>query len=275
MSLNRIHGIRWLTSAVWVLVSCTSLLGQSHPPVAAEASSQGKIETRTYHFEAADKDMEYAVYVPKSYDKEKATPLVVVLHGLGSNPKQILGYPGMVDQAEKYGTILGAPMGYNSRGWYGNKPPRSRKTEPANLGELSEKDVMNVLELLLKEFNVDQDRVYLTGHSMGGGGTWHLGIKYPKLWAGLAPIAPAIYVSSDGLKAITHLPVIVVQGDRDRLVPVEGARRWVAKMKELEMVHEYLEVEGGDHIKPAFQKLPEVFDFLMQHRRTQPAGDKN
>ena len=57
----------------------------------------------------------------------------------------------------------------------------------------SEKDVMNVLEMIKKEFNVDENRTYLMGHSMGGGGTWHLGIKHAEEWAALAPIAPAIF----------------------------------------------------------------------------------
>jgi dienelactone hydrolase len=51
---------------------------------------------------------------------------------------------------------------------------------------LSEKDVMNVLEIVCKEYNVDEHRIYLMGHSMGGAGTLHLGTKYPDKWAALA-----------------------------------------------------------------------------------------
>ena len=69
---------------------------------------------------------------------------------------------------------------------------------------------MNVLEIVRKEFNIDGDRIYLMGHSMGGGGTWHLGLKYPDIWAGLAPIAPAIFKKPDELEKIKHIPVIVV-----------------------------------------------------------------
>ena len=58
---------------------------------------------------------------------------------------------------------------------------------PRNLGELSEKDVMNVLAIVRKDFNIEDKRIYLIGHSMGGGGTWHLGTKYSDVWAGLAP----------------------------------------------------------------------------------------
>ena len=84
-------------------------------------------------------------------------------------------------------------MGYNNGGWYGQKPPMGRKPEPENLYELSEKDVMNVLGIARKEFNIDPDRIYLMGHSMGGGGTIHVALKNPDLFAALAPIAPAIF----------------------------------------------------------------------------------
>lgn len=47
--------------------------------------------------------------------------------------------------------------------------------DPKNLSELSEKDVLNVLEVVKKNYTVDPDRVYLLGHSMGGGGVWHWG----------------------------------------------------------------------------------------------------
>ena len=134
-----------------------------------------------------------------------------------------------------------------------------------NLGELSEKDVMNVLEIVRDEFNVDSRRIYLMGHSMGGGGTWHIGIKFPDIWAGLAPIAPATFRSPDNLTKIKTIPVILVQGDKDRLVPVRGARRWAAKMKELGMTHEYIEVKDGNHIKPAITQLPTIFEFFARH----------
>ena len=137
-------------------------------------------------------------------------------------------YPGFTRQAEKHGYLIVAPMGYNSRGWYGSRGTGGgRGSDPENLGELSEKDVMNVLALIRKEFNIDDNRIYLMGHSMGGGGTWHLGIKYPDIWAALGPIAPAAPRSTSGLAKITHIPVIVIQGDKDGLV--RSARRWVAK----------------------------------------------
>ena len=231
----------------------------------------GTILTRTYHFKLAKKQMEYCLYLPKSYDKSKAWPLVVALHGLYSFPAQIMRYPGLLTQAEKHGYVVVAPMGYNRQGWYGSMGWTRRLGTPKNLGELSEKDVMNVLAITRRDVNVDAKRIYLMGHSMGGGGTWHLGLKYPQLWAGLAPIAPAIRRDPSALAKIKTMPVILVQGDADRLVPVKIARAWAAKMKELKMDYRYIEVRGGGHVKIAFDNQPAIFEFFNTRKRKVPA----
>lgn len=253
--------------AVAALAACLLFLA----PAVAQEKGKGtaaRIQKRTYDFKEAEKEMEYALFVPSKYDKEKKTPLMIALHGLGSSPQQIIRYPKLTDLAEEHGYIVAAPMGYNSSGWYGSKGLKSPKSKPENLGELSEKDVMNVLELVRKEFNIDDDRIYLMGHSMGGGGTWHLGLKHPEIWAGLAPIAPAIFRAPTDLEKIKHLAVIVVQGDQDKLVPPAGARRWVEEMKKLEMTHEYIEVKGGGHVDVAFQNLSKIFEFFNKQKRS-------
>lgn len=228
--------------------------------------TKGKTLSRTYDFKEAGKPMKYSLYIPTSYDKQKKAPLIVALHGLGSSAAGIMRYPGFTRHAEKHGYLIVAPTGYNSRGWYGSRGKGGgRGSDPDNLGELSEKDVMNVLALIRKEFNIDDNRIYLMGHSMGGGGTWHLGIKYPDIWAALGPIAPAAPRSTSGLEKMTHIPVIVIQGDKDGLV--RGARRWVAKMKELKMKYEYLEIEGGGHVDVAFKHFPELFAFFNAHQK--------
>jgi predicted peptidase len=108
------------------------------------------------------------------------------------------------------------------------------------------------------------------GHSMGGGGSFYLGVKYADNWAALAPMAPAIYSSPDALATIKRMPIIVVQGDQDNLVPVAGTRLWIAKMKELKMKHKYIEIAGGNHIQSISQNpqmIAEVFDFLSKQKR--------
>ncbi|HTE40866.1 MAG TPA: alpha/beta hydrolase, partial [Steroidobacteraceae bacterium] len=211
----------------------------------------------------------------------KPTPLVVLLHGLGSNPQQVIHYEGIVQQAEQRGYIVVAPFGYNTGGWYGSRGqgknmnvPGARGTAaadiPDNLGELSEQDVLNVLDIARKEFNVDRKRTYLMGHSMGGGGSYYLGMKYPDNWAALAPMAPAIWADAGELSKIQKMPIIVVQGDKDTLVNVEVTRQWVAKMKELKMTHEYIEIADGNHFNTITRNpemIGKVFEFLAKQKK--------
>ena len=244
---------------------------RSKNPALAPKLKTGTALKRTYEFKQADKTMEYCLYLPKAYTRSKPWPLMVALHGLHSSPWQIMHYPGLTAQAEKHGFVVVAPMGYNNRGWYGSRGRTMRRSTPENLGELSEKDVMNVLAITRRELNIDNRRIYLMGHSMGGGGTWHLGIKYPRLWAGLAPIAPAIFRSPNALAKIKSMPVILVQGEADRLVPVAIARLWAAKMKQLKMDYTYIVVAGGDHVRPAIDNIPKIFEFLSTRKRKTPA----
>lgn len=271
-----------------LLGGAASLAVAQQPQPDKGKKAAGRVERRTYDFKEAGKPMEYALFVPSSYDSTTKAPLIVALHGMGGNPQQILRARGLTDLAEKHGYIVVAPMGFNNSGWYGIKMPSNfgkgkfkgkfgkgkfgkGEDVPANFSELSEKDVLNVLALVRKEFNIDAKRIYLIGHSMGGGGALHLGMKYPDLWAGLAPIAPAAFAVPMNLDKIKHIPVVVVQGDADTLVRPEGTRRWVTKMKELGITHEYVEIAGGGHGDVISRGMPRIFEFFEKHR---PKADR-
>jgi poly(3-hydroxybutyrate) depolymerase len=261
---------RWVALLVVTLLATSALTAQSSlEPVSSPTFD--RIQSRSYHFQEAGLDMEYQIYLPTRYEHGTPTPLIVALHGLGSTPAQIIRYQGLTALAEERGYIVAAPFGYNTRGWYGSRGEGRASdrgeaaSDPDNLGALSEKDVLNVLALVREEFTIDGDRIFLMGHSMGGGGTWHLATKYPDLWAGLAPVAPAIYSSPDALQRIRHIPVIVIMGDEDPLVQVEVTREWVEKMRALGMRHQYVEIPGGDHTRliardPA--NMRKIFDFF-------------
>ena len=230
----------------------------------------GKIQKRSYSFKEAGKDIDYALYVPSGYKKAKPAPLLVLLHGLGSNPQQVIRYQGITAEAEKRGYIVVAPYGYNERGWYGSQGKGSggllggRAGDPENLGELSEKDVLNVLGIVRKEFNVNSARIYLAGHSMGGGGTIHLGAAYSNIWAALVPMSPAYMGSSDILEKIIA-PMMVVTGDKDTTVPVQMVRPFAKRMKETNAKHVYKEIAGGNHGTTFYRNpelMAEIFDFL-------------
>lgn len=241
--------------------------------------SPGSIEKRSYYLEEAQCQMEYAVFVPKSYRGDREAPLVVLLHGLFSNPHQVIRYRGVTSEAEKHGYIVVAPFGFNDRGWYGSlgKTFQGARGEYADrLGQLSENDVLNVLRIVRQEFNIDSKRIYLMGHSMGAAGTLHLGSKFPQLWAALAPLSPPVIAEADihtRLRPMQHIPVMVVTGSKDFITPVDPVRRLVSTMKALDMDCEYNEIQGGGHSVPAFNAalMAQIFNFFQTRRRDEPA----
>jgi poly(3-hydroxybutyrate) depolymerase len=252
-------------------------------------SSDPRVQNRTYHFTDTGVDLPYCVFVSSKVSKDKKNPLIVSLHGLGIGPGFMCRGKAL-DLAEEGGYILVAPMGYNVGGWYGSPvmnlngrggrggapaggaapiaPPA-----PENLAELSEKDVLNVLAMMRKEFNVDDSRTYLMGHSMGGAGTFFLGSKHAKEWAAIAPIAPAAFLMNQNRATILQgikdggVPMIVTQGDADTAVPVTNTRMWVDTMKELKMNCQYKEIPGADHGNVIDQGMPEIFAFFKEHAK--------
>jgi poly(3-hydroxybutyrate) depolymerase len=143
---------------------------------------------------------------------------------------------------------------------------------PNAVSQMSEKDVMNVLDMMRKEFNVDENRIYIMGHSMGGAGAMYLGVKYASIWAGIGAMAPAtapagINPNNYPLNPAKDVPFVIVQGDMDTLVPAAGARLWIDKMKELNITHHYVEVAGGDHGSVLTTGMADIFGFFAKHSK--------
>jgi len=260
-----------------------------------------RVQQRTYTFADSNEPMPYALFVSSKVSKDRKNPLIVSLHGLGGDQNTMVRETlRSVELAEQGGYILVAPMGYNSAGWYGIPPGPPRAggpnaaataqrgrgagtprpiiggtaiTEPAKVREASEKDVMTVLGMLRKEFNIDERRIYLMGHSMGGAGTYYLGSKYGKEFAALAPIAPAAMgMTNDRTKVLQAIkdagvPMLVSMGDADEAVPVANVRTWVETMKELQMNVEYKEYPGVTHGPIMGASMPDIYAFFAKHSR--------
>ena len=154
------------------------------------------------------------------------------------------------------------------QGRRGGGPGGANPNDPPNLRELSEKETLQVIELVRKEFTVDDNRTYVMGHSMGGAGTLYLAIKYPQRWAAAAAIAPAAFsVDKEGLSKIPKMPIMVVHGDMDTVVPTSVGRAWVDAMKALNMNYQYIEVPGGDHGTVISSHQADIFAFFAKHSR--------
>lgn len=243
-------------------------------PIAREPDP--RTEQRTYHFEPTDEEMPYVLYVSSKVKADEPAPLIIALHGLGGDAN-FLVRDGLIDLAEEKGYIVAGPLGYNVSGWYGspviNMSRDGSPVEPENLAELSELDVMNVLEMMREEFNVDADRTYLIGHSMGGAGTLFLGHKYSDQWAAIAAIAPAAFMMANDSVAMMEdmkaagLPVMITEGDQDNVVPPDSVRQWAAAMEETGIEHEYIEIPGADHGTVIWEGMEDVFRWMETHSR--------
>lgn len=220
---------------------------------------------RSYRFEPTGETLPYVLFVSSKVSPERKAPLIVALHGLGGDGN-FLVRDRLVDLAEEGGYIVVGPLGYNVSGWYGSPPiAMGGPVTPPNLAELSEQDVMSVLELVRREFNVDPDRTYLMGHSMGGAGALFLGHKHADNWAAVAAIAPAAFMMERdradilGRMKAAGVPVLIIQGDQDPVVPAENTRRWGETLRELGMQGQYIELEGGDHGNVIANGMPDIF----------------
>jgi pimeloyl-ACP methyl ester carboxylesterase len=128
--------------------------------------------------------------------------------------------------------------------------------DPARATEYSEQDVMNVLAMIRREFNIDDHRIYLMGHSQGGAGALHLADKYSSIWAavaGLSPGAPGFQLDANA--KFKGVPVLLLVGQKDGFIG--SVQRLDERMKSLNIPHEYQEVPGNDQclriLRPAHQ----------------------
>jgi predicted esterase len=276
----------------------TAAPGRGRGPVPVDP----RVQIRKHHFADTNEEIPYAIFVSSKVTRDRKAPMIVTLHGLGGTHTTMMR-ANAIDLAEAGGYILLAPMGYNPRGWYGipagprrgGPPPAAAPNatanptgaaqptagrqgpppgalnganDPPNVRELSEKETVEVVDLVGKEFNVDDSRTYLMGHSMGGAGTYYLGVKYPERWAAIATLAPAAFsLDPNSLSKISTMPVMVVHGDMDTAVPVTLSRTWVETMKGLKMTYQYIEVPGGDHGSVISSHQAEIFAFFARYSK--------
>jgi predicted esterase len=143
--------------------------------------------------------------------------------------------------------------------------------QPENLRELSEKDVMNVIAMVRKEFKVDDKRIYVMGHSMGGAGALYLGGKYPKMFAAVGAEAPAAFwqTRKETLQPMkdAKVPVMIVHGEVDEVVSITNSEAWVDVMKELKLDYEFVKQPGISHGPVIESGQKPIFEFFAKHKK--------
>lgn len=224
----------------------------------------------------------YAVNPARDPETYSSPALVFSVHGAG------------VDALNQSGA-------YEPKTWAHIVAPTNRRPFGFDWEDWGRLDALEVLGIALRDLDVDPDRVYLTGHSMGGHGVWHLGALYPDRFAAIGPSAGWIsfwsYRPSGEVEPRSEvermvmrctlpsrtlelaqnyasLGVYVLHGADDDNVPVEQARRMVAKLREFHEDFVYHEEPGAGHWwdkndEPGTDCVdwPPMFDFFARHAR--------
>lgn len=234
---------------------------------------------RGYYSEVDGSVQGYALHVPAGYDGQRPYPLAVNLHGYDpsfSDWRENPFLPGFIPEATAGGRyILVNPFGRGNTMYQ----------------ELGERDVLAVLAEVKRLYRIDGDRIFLTGGSMGGGGTWYLGLRHPDLFAALAPVmGPTDYgfwlgldsASSSSVRCFLlakrsplsyaenglNLALWCAHGAKDDIVPVGQSRIMVGRLRQLGYPIVYKEYPDAAHGDFPPQMERDKYDWFAARVRT-------
>ncbi|MGA9364163.1 MAG: prolyl oligopeptidase family serine peptidase [Bacteroidota bacterium] len=216
-------------------------------------------------------------YLPLNYDPAKKWPLVVYLHGYnGDNPEYYNWWSADKRHdgaSDKHDVIFIEPHGRGNTQYLG----------------IGDRDVLKCIEMAKQKFNVDEDRVYLMGSSMGGFGTWNVATRHPELFAAINPIYGGsdyhVFLSKENaakmtsweaflndkssstaqLEALVNMPILVTHGDQDQSVNVNLSRYIVRLLQRWNYDVRYIEVPGKGHTELGL--WDQTISWLLQHKR--------
>jgi len=202
--------------------------------------------------------LHYLLYLPPKYqDTKEKWPLMLFLHGAGERGPDlekltVHGPPKLIAKEGKtFPFVVVSPQCPEDGSWS---------------SELQLDALDGLLDDILSRYRIDKDRVYLTGLSMGGFGTWGLAFRHPDKFAALAPICgrgnPA---KADRIK---HVPVWVFHGAKDRAVPPKDSQDMVDALKKLGANVKFTLYPNAEHDSwTETYNNPEFYAWLLQQRR--------
>jgi len=201
----------------------------------------------------------YLLYLPKDYpESTQRWPLIVFLHGSGESGTDLEavtrnGPPKIVGQHQDLPFVILSPQRSDGQSW-----------APSTIRML--------LEDVVRRYQIDTDRVYLTGLSMGGFATWELALELPGAFAAIAPVCGG--GNPDAVCALRDIPVWVFHGAKDNIVPIENSEEMVTALKACGGNVRFTAYPGVGHNSwDSAYGDPELYRwFLAQHRQPHPAA---
>jgi predicted peptidase len=236
---------------------------------------------RIYNFPGTGESIPYRLFVPSSWTPEKRLPMLVTLRAGNTVDGPYRAGNDLVKQAAQRGYLVVTPMGYRglSQPYYGSRYQIARPNAAAPAAgwtpqedERAEQDVLYVIDLVTKEYNVDTSRIYLHGQNPSGSGALYLAQKYPDRFAALvvssAPIVFDTY-PFDRLKG--KMALMVVHGDQDTTNPIAASQKMAEAARAAGVETVYATVPGGTHLEAYLTHASQIFDFLDKHGKASTA----
>jgi predicted peptidase len=231
---------------------------------------------RVYNFPGTGESIPYRLFVPSRWTPGTSLPMLVTLRAGTSVDNNYRSGNDLVKQAEQRGYLVVTPMGYRPlpQPYYGSpyRIARPGANAPAagwsaEENARAEQDVLNVIDLVAKEYAVDRARVYLHGQNPSGSGALHLAAKYPERFAALVISSAPIVLDTYPVDRLKAIPVFVIHGDQDTSNPIAASQQMAAAFKAAGVDAVYATVPGGTHLEAYLTFAPQIFDFLDRHRK--------
>jgi len=242
---------------LFALLAAALLLAGCKSTMPREGQTEQKFKKRVTRELSAN----YLLYLPPEYnaDANKPWPLMLFLHGAGERGTNLSavavhGPPKLVKQKRDFPFIIVSPQCPAGERW-------------------SNETLLALLEDVTRKFKVDTNRIYLTGLSMGGYGTWSLGIAEPTRFAAIAPICgggetiPILIAATRKKEQLKKLPVWVFHGAKDPTVKLEESERMVNALKRIGSENVELTVypEATHDSWTETYNNPKLYDWFLSH----------
>jgi predicted peptidase len=232
---------------------------------------------RIYNFPGTGESIPYRLFVPSRWSTAAKLPMLVTLRAGNTVDGPYRADNNLVRVAAQHGYIVVTPMGYRglSQPYYGSRYQIARPGAAAPAAgwtmqedERAEQDVLYVMDLVAKEYNVDPSRVYLHGQNPSGSGALYLAQKYPERFAAVVvSSAPIVYDAYPFDRLKGKLALLVIHGDQDTVNPIAASQKMADAAKAAGVDTTYATVPGGTHLEAYLTYASQIFDFLDAHKK--------
>ena len=246
-------GFAVITAVIFcmLLAGCLTDAVQSDNP--DESYAHGSMIETTYN------GLEYWLYIPQKINNDM--PLIVYLHGgsgKGDDPSLIMKSEGL----PKY--LYEGTVHIDS---YVLVP--QLKDDYKNWQNISDK-IIQLIELCVKEYGINKNRISITGHSMGGTGTWFFALSYPNVFSAAVPLSGSVKLTEANLRKLMNMPIWAIVGNNDTIVPPRYSTEFIARLQQINSNAKVTVLEGYDHFDVAaiyLDKDLNVIEWLISQSR--------